>query len=392
MCRFSWPEGALSSSSCLLDTDLNDFTSRTHNSPRLDSSCIQPHLCQVDEDSPDVLLLYDCCNPANGQGPVESGRAVIELLAACGCESIAPEVGRNSFTHCLIQELSLAASQRKSLSIPELHRRQLCRLQSGEQKNVRLCRDGGGKLRVQRNGDTPIFDMPVRRTPIHCLLSQNDRPRAIVLAPLPPQTGLPEGQHEFIDLNGTAAASQEASRTAEDSGPRLEVLLRISLADDQFNEVEFKEWLCDAPAIAKGIRVLNVLPSCSTLLLLQIPVEVWDMLPPSPAISFIGFVWNNATTFPGGHGKYNPPSGNDGGPGDGIHDDNSWEQSSSSNLMACPFRKRNIWRFNVREHPACVNSFTSLSKVKYVISSYPVASSRLTYIPESISGNITSYH
>jgi hypothetical protein len=60
--------------------------------------------------------------------------------------------------------------------------------------------------------------------------------------------------------------------------------------EDEFNEGEFRDWLCSAPAAAKGIKILGVLPSCSTMLLIQVPVEVWDMLPPSPAITFIGWV------------------------------------------------------------------------------------------------------
>jgi len=261
--------------------------SRSTGSARLDLSCIQPHLCQVDESSPDVLLLYDSCHPANGQGSVESGRAVIELLAATGFESIAPEVGRDSFTNCLIQELSIAARKAKGISIPELHRRQICRIQSGQQESVVMGRDSEGRMRVRTNGTNAIFERSVRRTPVHCQLSLNDRPRAIVLSPLPDPRE--RTKQEFLDLGCSVKSDNPGEKESRESS-ELHALLRVSLVEDEFNETEFKDWLCGAPAAAKGIRILGVLPSCSTLLLIDVPIEVWDMLPPSPAISFIAFI------------------------------------------------------------------------------------------------------
>ncbi|KAK0639184.1 hypothetical protein B0T16DRAFT_462884 [Cercophora newfieldiana] len=258
---------------------------RSEDSPQFDLSCIQPHLCQVDDKHPDVLLLYDCCHPANGHGSVKSSRAVIELLAATGFESIAPEVGRDSFTNCLIQELSVAARRPSGISIPELHRRQICRLQSGDQQSVSMERTWDGKVKVRTVGGSPIFEMPRRRTPIHCQLSLNDRPRAVVLAPLP--AAAPGGGSEFVELGKNYG---DNANNAEKETPQLHVLLRVSLVENELNEAEWKDWQCSAPAAVKGVRILGVLPSSSTLLLLQVPIEVWDLLPPSPAVSFVAFV------------------------------------------------------------------------------------------------------
>ncbi|KAK4454896.1 hypothetical protein QBC34DRAFT_289147 [Podospora aff. communis PSN243] len=269
---------------------------RTRNSPRFDVSCVQPHLCQVDDEHPDVLLLYDSCHPANGHGSVQSSRAVIELLAATGFESVAPDVGQDSFTQCLIQELSLAAERPHGISIPELHRRQICKLQSGDQKNVMMDRAEDGKMKVRMAKGAAIFETPRRQTPIHCQLSLNTRPRAVILAPLSTAT-----TRRATDSGHTDAGvcSGDEHPCAQDTAPLLHTLLRVSLAGE-FNEAEFKEWLCNAPDAVKGIRVLGVLPSCSTLLLIQVPIEVWDLLPPSPAISFISFIWvqSPATAHP----------------------------------------------------------------------------------------------
>lgn len=268
--------------------------SRSPNSPKFDSSCIQPHLCHVDNDSPDVLLLYDSCHPTNGQGSIESSKAVVELLAACGFETRAPEVGKDSFTHSLIQELAEAASRSAGISVPELHRRQICRLQSWK-SDVLLTRDDAGKRKVCLNGHgVPLFEPPVRRTPIHCQLSLNDRPRAIVLSPPPAQTKI---QEDFIDLSkhNSGAAGVGNATAQSGSPPHLHALLRVSLVEDEFSETEFRDWLCGAPEATKGIKILGVLPSCSTMLLIQLPVEIWDLLPSSPAVSFIGFVQDDDT-------------------------------------------------------------------------------------------------
>jgi hypothetical protein len=235
-----------------------------------------------------VLLLYDSCHPANGHGSVKSSRAVIELLAATGFESIAPEVGRDSFTNCLIQELSAAANRPNGISVPELHRRQICRIHRGDVQAVVMERNVDGKMRVRTADGAAIFETPRRRTPIHCQLSVNHRPRAIVLAPLPDEASSTLATRtEFVDL-GTF--SGDTNRSCPEAPPRLHALLRVSLVEGEFNETEFKDWLCSAPAAAKGIKVLGVLPSCSTLLLLRVPIEVWDLLSPSPAVSFVAFV------------------------------------------------------------------------------------------------------
>ncbi|KAK0613729.1 hypothetical protein B0T14DRAFT_283972 [Immersiella caudata] len=269
---------------------------RTRDSPQFDLSCVQPHLCQVDDTHPDVLLLYDSCHPANGHGSVKSGRAVIELLAATGFESIAPEVGPDSFTHCLIQELSIASRHPNGISIPELHRRQICRTQRGSQETVMMERARDGSLKVRTAGGAPMFEVPRRRTPMHCQLSRNDRPRAIVLAPLPATQAPHSTGSGFVDPD---SCTGDALADHGDSKPQIHVLIRVSLAEDDLNEAQWKDWQCNAPPAVKGIKILGVLPSCSTLLLLQVPIEVWDLLPPSPAVSFVAFLSDNhSNTIP----------------------------------------------------------------------------------------------
>lgn len=268
---------------------------------------IQDYLCEVDDSSPDVLFLYDTCHSANGHGSIESSRSAIALLAACGFESVAAEVGRHSFTNALIQELSEAAMQQRAISVPQLHSSLLNRLHL--QRQDVLLQEKGGSMCIRTTKDgIPLFEHPVWRTPIYIQLSQNTRPRPIILAPLPGKS-TSTNDPDFIDLNAQSASTGTLPQPEK---ARMHVLLRISLSEDSFNVEEFKDWICTAPEPAKEIKILHTLPSCSTLVLLQMPVEMWDMLPPSPAISFVGFVTvDESNSLPGSTpDTIKPQSGN----------------------------------------------------------------------------------
>ncbi len=202
-----------------------------------------------------MLLLYDTCHPANGYGPVQPSRNVVELLAACGFESRAPEPGHHSFTHALIQELSDAARFGACVSVPELHRRLLNRTLAWKPEVVLVDRQGVVQIRTMDDG-SPVFETPLRRTPFHCHLSLNPRPRSIVLSPMP-RTTLPHGL-AFVDL-GLAAEEQGPSM----GGASLQMVLRLDLEDDEFGEAEIRDWLCSAPASVRGLRVLGSMPRSS---------------------------------------------------------------------------------------------------------------------------------
>lgn len=61
------------------------------------------------------------------------------------------------------------------------------------------------------------------------------------------------------------------------------------------------DWIRSVPALVKYAKVEGTYKSGSTLLVLFIPVAVWDLLPKDPAISSIGFIkssnllYNNPT-------------------------------------------------------------------------------------------------
>lgn len=68
------------------------------------------------------------------------------------------------------------------------------------------------------------------------------------------------------------------------------VLISLALEEEQLLDVEqCRKWLQDFPILAKSVTVQGVYRSNSTLLILSVPVLIWDLLPNHPACTFIGY-------------------------------------------------------------------------------------------------------
>lgn len=267
----------------------------------------------LEEAASDVLLLYDSCHsshPAINTG----GQGVTEVIAACGFETQAPAVGPHSFTHTLIRELEEAFSG-PAISVAELHVRVI-----GSLKNWKpaLLRDPDGNLWVDENG-RPRFEVHKRRTPVHCFLTNETPYRSVMLAPLrsrlshvavsniggeiPQKNGstnsiLPSNSQNDSD-RASSAVSTIVSESPEQS-KSLQVLLAVRLDDNYFLDDSpaeegkklrtWCEWLKGLPSGAKEVSVQGVYKSYSTLVLLNMPLLLWNLLPSNSAYSFVGFV------------------------------------------------------------------------------------------------------
>jgi len=82
----------------------------------------------------------------------------------------------------------------------------------------------------------------------------------------------------------------------------LQVLLAIRLEEDYFiddDEDDGKKlrtwcnWLKSIPEGAENITIQGVYKSCSALVILSLPIVLWDLLPNEAAYSFVGFVNSN---------------------------------------------------------------------------------------------------
>jgi hypothetical protein len=218
---------------------------------------------------------------------------VTEVIAACGYEAIAPEVGEHSFTNALIETLA-AASKGVPFSVGELHSRILNRLKCWVPNIVK---DTKGKMKEDVRGRLEYERQP-RRTPIYSILCESKPRRSILLAPLrSEQPSLhPSPIVNGHPQNGESSKSQSARKRKRSVVPGKEndkcsqVIISVQLRGDDLDVPAWRECIRLFPAEAQGIKIEGVYESFSTLLLIRLPVAIWNLLPQNPAYSFVGYV------------------------------------------------------------------------------------------------------
>ena len=230
----------------------------------------------------DVLILQDCCAAAASSADGHS-KGTTEIIAACGFEVSAPAVGEHSFTRALIEELRWSAQQRPGpVSISLLHSKMLTRAKKSG--NPRGAADGGSER---------------RRTPIYIRVGDRSNQRCIELAPLAQLPELVPNQEASSTTQFSTTYPESVQSSLEELFPDLDfvspkVLVSIALREGEtlLQTPDATNWLEHFPAVAKCVHVEGVYRSddSSTVLLLMLPVAVWDLLPGDPAISFVAFV------------------------------------------------------------------------------------------------------
>lgn len=237
-------------------------------------------LTRARQDSPDVLLIHDCCHPLSATpSNLRQSRAVVECIFAGGFESKVPVSGPDSFTCALIDELSVASTNGDVLSVVELHRRLICRLVNWQPRAVF---DKNDEPREDLDGRS-IVTTASRVTPAHLFLSKRDR------------------TIKLIPLSATKSKDPRTSLSFEEKDPNSEhwpkTMLSVFLDNRENNLEDLRAWLLKAPPGV--VEFSGIHPSFSSLLLLAIPVPVWDFLPDSLAVSFVGFTSGPQHYLPG---------------------------------------------------------------------------------------------
>jgi hypothetical protein len=95
-----------------------------------------------------------------------------------------------------------------------------------------------------------------------------------------------------IDFDDTSLASTPLSSVSSDGRYKVpHVLITLQLEENQpLDARQCARWLDKFPLLAKWVKVEAVFPSYSTLMILSIPMPIWDLLPDHPACSFIGYI------------------------------------------------------------------------------------------------------
>jgi len=252
---------------------------RNPGSPWLQWSAIQTLL---ERSVSDVLILLDCCAGA-ASATFPTGKSITETISASSWDAIAPDPGRYSFTNALIEVLH--EWRLRTFSAAMLHAEVLARL-----KHPRPILINGKHFEA-------------RSTPVHFMMTSNHRAPSIEIGRVVPQSQMPPSPPKELPYRQPASPfSQEETlsrdslipATAEPGEGNPHVMISLALEEDQRLDINaWEQWLASFPALAKYVKIQGVFKSHSTLLLLSLPVMVWDLLPDDPACSFVAFIRSN---------------------------------------------------------------------------------------------------
>lgn len=221
------------------------------------------------------MILLDCCAGA-ASATFPNGKSITETISASSWDAIAPDPGRYSFTNALIEVLG--EWRLKTFSAAMLHAEVLARL-----KHPRPILINGKRFEA-------------RSTPVHFMMTSDHRAPSIEMSrlilndrrpPSPPRDTSPSD----VPL-GRGPADGECYTEPNEDKPH--VMISLALEDNQRLDLNaWEQWLASFPALAKYVKVQGVFKSHSTLLLLSMPVTVWDLLPDDQACSFVAFIRSN---------------------------------------------------------------------------------------------------
>ncbi|KKA26762.1 hypothetical protein TD95_001703 [Thielaviopsis punctulata] len=261
---------------------------RNPDSPWLQWSAIQTLL---ERSISDVLILLDCCAGA-ASATFPTSTSITETISASSWDAIAPDPGRYSFTTTLIEVLQ--AWRGRTFSAAMLHAEVLARL-----KHPRP---------ILQNGT----HREARSTPVHFMMTANHKapsieitkllptnPSSAIIPTSPPVPSLyssPQSSHVSVthsDLAGLGR-SQNMSYSDQPTEDVPHVMISLALEDNQDLDLNaWEQWLADFPAMAKYVKVQGAFKSHSNLLLVSMPVMIWDMLPEDCATNFVAFIRSN---------------------------------------------------------------------------------------------------
>jgi hypothetical protein len=256
-------------------------STRNPDSPWLQWSAIQTLL---ERSASDVLILLDCCAGA-ASATFPTGSSITETISASSWDAIAPDPGRYSFTNALIEVMQ--EWRLRTFSAAMLHAEVLARLKHPRPITI------NGKL------------FEARSTPVHFMMTSNHRAPSIELSRIVPPEKRPPSPPLNMPPVATPVEAAPEIEAAGGRGPSLSVpiepnedtphvMISLALEDDQQLDLNaWEQWLANFPAMAKYVKVQGVFKSHSTLLLLSMPVMVWDLLPDDHATSFIAFIRSN---------------------------------------------------------------------------------------------------
>ena len=285
------------------------------------------------------------------------GNGVTELIAACAFNDSTNGVGRFSFTHALIGQLTKLVSM-PSFTVGYLYNLLFAEIQGWRKEDTRH-----------------------KKAPVHLVLTQDHRlPRSIKIYSKTSSLGgrvlqtaealsreanpwdvlFPWYQQES-SLESTPAADNVISPFSSDAAssmtsisaipeyPRLLFSIRISenIKPRELSTELFADWLGTLPIATTSVRVEAGFASDSTLLMVSMPVGLLGYLPDDPAITMLGITRSiNLLTM--GEDTARPQEAKDAAAEKGSPS-NSEKMRRGNPMSMCEF----VYQFQPREGMQC---------------------------------------
>jgi hypothetical protein len=248
---------------------------------------------------------------------------VTEVIAACPYYSKANGVGDYSFTKALIIELREFKRTRKPFTTGQLHGRIYGRVagrwpEDGSERHengverhpapifIQLTREKSRSrsivLSSQSNvGEDYEVNLRALNAPTQSMCSSTQKfpdHTNISTASLAEPAGSRNDVHNPVD-----DTSSDPYVLPVDHVPRIAISIRLNenFQVGDLSTTYFRDWLLDMPAFAEEVRVEAGFNSFSTLLIVSIPLSLYDYLPPNPAIVSLGPITSSNILTPGRH-------------------------------------------------------------------------------------------
>jgi len=259
-----------------------------------------------DECDADVLFLFDSCQAM--PQPLDSfGKGFVSAITATGSDpnpiGIAAEVGPDSFTSSLIKVLGLMARGPhgpQSFTESDLYNKLDREISKAP---ARLEEKSDGTLVFDSNGVIPVRRK--RRCPFLRPLSRNKIARPISI-PILHRFGRKKESGLLFNVDKDSF-DPPASLGQADIRPEVLVSFRLTPDDMKFDDkdgwarlmLRISDAVSGQGVTVGDIKIEGLFPSDSSLLLLRIPMDIWNLLRRHRSATFIGNVYgeNGAKQF-----------------------------------------------------------------------------------------------
>jgi len=275
------------------------FMGSDHNlywacNPREDSSKLKWDgvRCLLEDAQSDILLLLDTCAVADA--PTAGSHGIKQAIAAYSPDQIGKEPGARSFTFNLIEALSRLGSGR-AFSTQRLHE-EIISMQHNKFLQTSGLTNGSSKPPPGRERMPVVFSLTpgamqsITISPI----SQQPPGGSLIPSPLgsPDNDLLPSrslhNEQQLLKISSNADLTFEEMRA---------LVCTTFLGEPSQEMASFKQWLLNTPIAAAKIAVEGMFHGPPTVLLVSMPIAIWNVVAADRTCAFLGYVnSHNMTT------------------------------------------------------------------------------------------------